>query len=60
MYSFILKKIKLSEKFYSIDISIINNNSIIVLFGNECYVALDRNPGSGYNTLLLRLIPGDL
>ena len=24
------------------------------------HVALDRNPGPGYNTLLLRLIPGDL
>ena len=23
-------------------------------------VALDRNPGQGYNTLLLRLVPGDL
>ena len=22
--------------------------------------ALDRNPGPGYNTILLRLIPGDL
>ena len=26
----------------------------------EGHVALDRNPGSGYNTLFLRLIPGDL
>ena len=29
-------------------------------FGIEDHVALDRNPGLGYNTLLLRLIPGDL
>ena len=35
-------------------------NSIRVLFGSEGHVALDRNPGPGYNTLLLRLIPGDL
>ena len=26
----------------------------------EGHVALDRKPGPGYNTLLLRLIPGDL
>ena len=26
----------------------------------EGHVALDRNPGPGYNTLLLRLIPEDL
>ena len=24
------------------------------------HVALDRNPGPGYDTILLRLIPGDL
>ena len=29
-------------------------------FGSEGYVALERNPGRGYHTLLLRLIPGDL
>ena len=29
-------------------------------FGDESHVALDRNPGPGYHTLLLRLIPGDL
>ena len=35
--------------------------SIIVLFfGSEGHVALDRNPGPGYDTLLLRMIPGDL
>ena len=32
----------------------------MVLFGTEGHVALDRNPGPGYDTLLLRLIPGDL
>ena len=29
-------------------------------FGNEGHVALDINPGTGYDTLLLRMIPGDL
>ena len=29
-------------------------------FGSEGHVALDRNPGLGYDTLLLRLIPGDI
>ena len=29
-------------------------------FGFRGHVALDRNPGFGYNTLLLRLIPGYL
>ena len=29
-------------------------------FGSEGHVALDRNPGTGYDTLLLRMIPGDL
>ena len=28
-------------------------------FGRECHVALDRNQGSGYDTLLLWMIPGD-
>ena len=30
------------------------------LFGSKGHVALDRNPGPGYDTLLLRMIPGDL
>ena len=29
-------------------------------FRSEGHVALDRNPGPGYGTLLLQLIPGDL
>ena len=29
-------------------------------FGIEVHVALDWNPGPGYNILLLRLIPGDI
>ena len=33
---------------------------MIVLFSIKGHVALDRNPGPGYNTVLLRLIPGDL
>ena len=30
------------------------------IFSSEGHVALDRNLGAGYNTLLLLLIPGDL
>ena len=32
----------------------------IVFFAIKDFVALDRSPGPGYNTLLLQLIPGDL
>ena len=32
----------------------------ICFIGSEDHVALDRNPEPGYDTLLLRLIPGDL
>ena len=35
-------------------------NPLECFFGSECHVALDRNPGPGYGTLLLRMIPGDL
>ena len=35
-------------------------NPLKCFFGSEGHVALDRNPGSGYDTLLLRMIPGDL
>ena len=35
-------------------------NPLECFFGIEGHAALDRNPGPGYNTLLLRLIPGDL
>ena len=35
-------------------------NPLCCFFGSEGHVALDRNPGPGYNTLLLRLTPGDL
>ena len=35
-------------------------NPLFCFFGSEGHVALDRNPGPGYNTLLLRMIPGDL
>ena len=35
-------------------------NPLQCFFGSEGHLALDRNPGSGYDTLLLRLIPGDL
>ena len=35
-------------------------NPIWCLFGSEGHVELDRYPGPRYNTLLLRLIPGDL
>ena len=35
-------------------------NPLQLFYGIESHVALDRNPEPGYNTLLLRLIPGDL
>ena len=35
-------------------------NPLSCFFGSEGHVALDRNPGPGYNTLPLRMIPGDL
>ena len=35
-------------------------NLLECFFGSEGHVALDRNPGPGYDTLLLRMIPGDL
>ena len=35
-------------------------NPLECFFGSECHVTLDRNPGPGYDTLLLQLIPGDL
>ena len=35
-------------------------NPLECFFGSEGHVALDRNPGPGYDTLLLRLIPGYL
>ena len=38
----------------------VKGQSITVFFGLEGHVALDRNPGPGYNTLLLQLISGDL
>ena len=34
-------------------------NPLYCFFGSKGHVALDRNPGPGYNTLLLWLIPGD-
>ena len=42
-----------------LDCWLIVDLSILVLFG-QSHVALDRNPGPEYNTLLLRLIQGDL
>ena len=35
-------------------------NPLKCFFGSEGHVALDRNPGPGYDTLLLQMIPGDL
>ena len=35
-------------------------NPLLCFFGSKGHVALDRNPGPGYDTLLLRMIPGDL
>ena len=37
-----------------------DDKSIRALFGIKGYVSLDKNKGQGHNTLLLRLIPGDL
>ena len=34
-------------------------NTLQCFLGIECHVGLDRNPEPGYNTLLVRLIPGD-
>ena len=33
-------------------------NPLQCFFGSEGHIALDRNPGTGYDTLLLRMIPG--
>ena len=35
-------------------------NPLKCFYGSEGHVALDRNPGPGYDTLLLQMIPGDL
>ena len=35
-------------------------NSIVCFWGIEGHVALHRNPGPVYDTILLRLIPGDI
>ena len=35
-------------------------NPLECFFYSEGHVALDGNPGPGYDTLLLRLVPGDL
>ena len=35
-------------------------NPLKCFFGSEGHVALDRNLGPGYDTLLLQFIPGDL
>ena len=40
--------------------NIIKINPLKCLFGSKGHVALDRNPGPGYNTLLLRMIQEDL
>ena len=44
---------------YTIDLHVLFN-PLLCFFGSEGHVALDRNPGLGYDTLLLRMIPGDL
>ena len=41
-------------------IKIVINPLECCFFGIEGHVKLDRNPGQGYDTLLLLLIPGDL
>ena len=47
------------EEFYQI-FTFFMFNPLKCFFGSEGHVALDRNPGPGYDTLLLRMIPGDL
>ena len=42
------------------DVGLVWFNPLWCFFCIEGHVALDRNPGTGYNTLLLRMIPGDL
>ena len=42
------------------DIFVCLFNPLLCFFGSEGHVVLDRNPGPGYDTLLLRMIPGDL
>ena len=40
-------------------IQVFKFNPLLCFFGSEGHEALDRNPGPGYDTLLLRMIPGD-
>ena len=35
-------------------------NPLVCFLNTKGHAALDRNPGLGYNTLLLRLIPEDI
>ena len=46
----------MSHKYYGL----VWFNPLWCFFSNEGHVALDRNLGPGYDTLLLRMIPGDL
>ena len=41
-------------------ISLVWFSPLLCFFGSKGHVALDRNPGPGYDTLLLRMILGDL
>ena len=41
-------------------VSLVCFNPIKCFFGSEGHAALDRNPGPGYDILLLRLIPWDI
>ena len=45
-----------SEQFFLVYFGLIHYSA----FSAAKHVALDRNPGLGYDTLLLRIIPGDL
>ena len=44
-----------SNQFFSVWFGLIHYNA--AFFGSEGHVALDRNLGPGYDTLLLRMIP---
>ena len=65
-YGFHFRSTDLADKPHSYDSGSICKQTWFSLihysafFGSEGHVALDRNPGTGYDTVLLRMIPGDL
>ena len=55
-----LYSVRLQHMHHIISYDLVWFNPLERFFGSEGHVALDRNPGPGYDTLLLRMIPGDL